>query len=145
MAASRTTRRSTNPGQGNGWGGPAKGTAERGVKAEPFEPGNTDAAGPHDFSVSERMAMHLARLERIAERAEAEGRYNESISATTHAMNRIDGTPVSRNINVQVDDVAGFDDATLTSRRAELERKLREVAGGAASSGSADKLPGLVH
>jgi hypothetical protein len=114
MARTSTTRSKGNgPGKGTGWGGPAKGMPARAEKAPPFEPGNQAAAGPHEFSKSERIARHIASLERIAAAAEAEGRYNEAITATTHALNRLEGLPVARNINVTAGDVKDLSDEAL--------------------------------
>lgn len=143
--ATSTTRRGNGPGKGPGWGGPAKGMPPRGEKAAAFEQGNTAAAGYHDMSKSERIAAHVARLERIADAAEAEGRYNEATTATTAALDRLEGKPVARNINVNADDLAGLSDADLHAELARLHGEATAPAGGTAPEGLPGRPDNLVH
>ena len=77
-------------GKGDGWGGPAKGSAPRGAKQPPFQPGNKAAAGTHDMSDMEKAAKLRAHLYTLATTAQRE---ETQVSATIAFLNRVEGTP----------------------------------------------------
>jgi len=95
-AGKRGGRRSTTrvPGVlGDGWGGPPKGAGHA-----PFEPGNQVAAGPHDMHSTEEKAERLRRhIYKLAESAERE---ETQLAASIAWLNRVEGMPVARNLNI---------------------------------------------
>lgn len=101
----------TRRGNGAGWGGAAKG---EGVAGEPvaFEAGNQAAVGhgPHDLTKAERIARLQDNLEHLALHAEAE---NVRMQASNHLLNRLDGMPIARNINVNAGNVKDLSDEAL--------------------------------
>lgn len=111
-------------GQGDGWGGPAKG-AGRGGPAKPF---TKDFQPPSKAPDGDKKALRRIRTEQLEDMlfslAEAAQREETRISAAVRLHAIYNGQPVARNINVNTDDVANLSDDEL---RAELER-----AGGAA-------------
>ena len=130
MASSRTTRRSTETGAGDGWGGPAKGASEH-IPAPQFEPGNQSAvghAGPNLSGIEKAQALkdHLYKLATRAEREETQVRAAEAW------LNRHEGSPVARTVNYNSTDVTALDDRALADRRAELERDIGSGSGGTA-------------
>lgn len=79
--------------KGDGWGGEAKGSG-----AAPFKPGNKASAGPRDMTTNEekaeRLRQHIYKLAEGAEREETQ------LSAAIAWLNRVEGMPVARNLNI---------------------------------------------
>ena len=99
----RGGRRSTTrvPGtNGDGWGGEARAPGQPHNKRAAFEPGNTLAAGPHvlrDPETADRIKLHILHLAQNAEREETQ------LAASQAFLNRIEGMPVARNLNINRD------------------------------------------
>lgn len=101
--ATKGTRKGNGPGMGHGWGGQAKGkSASNAEMHAQFEPGNAVAVGPHDMSDRDRIAALKDNLYDLAFHADNEA---TRVQASTHLLNRLDGMPIARNINVETDDV----------------------------------------
>lgn len=82
--------------KGNGWGGEAKGAG-----APMFVAGNQAAAGPHDMLTDAVRAQKLRdELYTIATTSE---RDDTRVSASVALLNRIEGMPVARNLNINRD------------------------------------------
>lgn len=131
------TRKGNGPGHpgstGDGWGGEAKGASAVSQEHTPFQPGNTMNTLPRN---PDRAAVNAARadelmdnLYRLATKAERE---ETQVSATTAWMNRVQGMPIARNVNVNADDLSALDDAALEQRRADVAAKLAAIGRGSA-------------
>ena len=113
--------------QGSGAGGPA----------QPFKPGNDVAAGraPPDET---RLAARAKQAETVKDRlytiATTGLHEMTQIAAGREFLNRVEGLPVARTIQLNTDDASELDDAALERRAAELEASLRGDAGGDAPS-----------
>lgn len=133
----------TRKGNGAGWGGPAQGS---GTGGEPvaFEAGNQAASGRQqpDLSKAERIARLQDNLEHLALYGENE---NVRVSASNHLLNRLDGMPIARNINVNADDLASLSDADIAAELARLGGAGIEAAAGDAPTPSPARLKGVVH
>jgi hypothetical protein len=97
------------------------------------------------MSKSERIAAHIESLERIAKAAEAEGRYNEAISATSHVLNRLEGLPVARNINMDGNTLGALSDAELRDELARLDRAAAALTPGDAPASLSHGPADVVH
>jgi hypothetical protein len=80
-------------GNGAGWGGPAKGSPDRGEMQAPFVRGNKIAMGYHDFTRNERREKLRERLFDIAMGTAADSTPTNSIAASVAYMNRDEGMP----------------------------------------------------
>lgn len=96
------------PGRGTGWGGPARSVGRGASKAPVFNPGNQQAAGPHDMARDRRRQRLMAELEHLAFTAERE---ETQLAATIAWLDRYEGKPVARVINVGFSNAADIDDA----------------------------------
>jgi len=123
---------SSGESKGDGWGGPAKGA---GRVADPRAPlfghGNKIAAGPHDMSGADTARRMKAHIERLAFEA---AREETQLSAAIAWLDRHEGKPIARNLNMDADDLAALDDGALDARRTALEAELRASTGGAAAA-----------
>lgn len=105
-------RRGNGAGQGDGWGGPAKGAGSISTRAEPFGHGNTVSAVQRDMSGAEKawlLKEHLYMLATTAAREETQ------ISAAVAWLDRHEGKPIARNVNMTPGDVSLLDDGTLAA------------------------------
>jgi len=144
------------PSNGPGYGGPAKGAGWGREKSgsvrqelKPFGPDNP--APPRHRTPEELAARKLELAGRVDEyldmwheiacnRKEYTG---NRMAAMEKAANRIEGTPVARNVNVNTDDVSHLSDDEL---RAELERISRaagQAAAGNEAPGSEERSPSV--
>ena len=134
----------TRKGHGTGYGGRAKGAGSDAPMQPPFEPGNTSAAGPHDNTTgAEQRAEMLAIITEIAKDKNQPGMAR--ISAADKWLDRYEGKPLARNLNINTDDLADLDDDALAARRAGLERALRADVGGTEAPPDPQGRAGLVH
>ena len=85
------------PSRGDGWGGPARGAGSTAPMHPPFEPGNDVAAGFHDMSGEQVAARLKEELFDIATKAKRE---DTRVTASVALLNRIEGMPVARNLNI---------------------------------------------
>src|SRR6202000_10689 len=125
------TRRGNGQEHGPGWGGPAKGAG-----AGPAEPFTADTP------TRERLPGGKGDLVKLSERADRKERDAENaqilkdhlaqlavgaeaeitrVRATEAWLNRHEGMPVARNINLNVDDVRALSDADLAAELARLD------------------------
>jgi hypothetical protein len=131
----------TRKGNGPGWGGPAKGAGQQGV-------GNSGGRRPKEIEAlmraerEERIAALTAHLTTLAFEAEQE---NIRFQATVAALNRLEGTPISRSMKVDGDDLSKLSDAELAARREALERAEAEARGRNASAVGAGESARLVN
>ncbi len=131
----------TRKGNGPGWGGPAKGPGQQG-------PGNSGGRRPREVEAlmraerEERIAALTAHLTDLAFSAEQE---NIRFQATVAALNRLEGTPISRSMKVENDDLSKLSDAELAARREALERAEAEARGRAASASVPEQPARLVN
>ena len=132
----------TRDGNGPGWGGPAKGAKTVADKPmpPPFTLGNQASAVERDYSRRDKAQALKDHLYRLATEAEKE---ETQVRAAEAWLNRIEGTPVQRNINVSADDLSALDDAALDARADAIEAELRASARGAAAQ-NAPARPGRV-
>ncbi len=110
------TRHGNGSGKGESWGGAARSPGEpKGLRANklmpaPFAPGNQAAASSRrGAEAAQALKDHLFDLARNAERQETQ------VTAAVAWLNRHEGTPIARNINLTPDDVSVLDDGTLTA------------------------------
>lgn len=144
-------------GQGPGWGGPAKG-AGVGGPAVPFTADSpllhTMPGGPGVLGAVGDPVKKLNREEKAAiteRRADAAwARMDDMVGDPTHpshylavreTLNRVDGMPVARNINLTVNDMSALSDADLDAEIARLARAEGGAGHGAEGAASAE-LPG---
>lgn len=105
-------RRGNGSGQGESWGGPAKGAGSTSTRAAPFERGNTASTGQRDMSGAEKARLlkeHLYKLATTATREETQ------VVAATAWLDRHEGKPIARNVNLTPGDVSLLDDETLAA------------------------------
>ena len=153
-------------GKGDGWGGPPKG-AGRGGEARnsrpeknrpdvaPKVPSFADApkAGPGRGHVSvsgeDRRARDAERSEIAQEKlfslVTTANRQETQLSAAVALLNRIDGMPIARNLNANVDDLSRLSDVELQAERERLGRAMREVREGRVATDVPDESDGVVH
>lgn len=131
MARSAGTRRGT----GAGWGGPAKGGSPTPTRSA-FEAGNTIAVG-HGHPTA---TVHEQNQARDAERAQAlkdhlftlatsAERQDTQVRAAEAWLNRQEGMPVARNVNLNLNEVSRLTDA-------DLDAEISRLAPGAGDTGS---------
>ena len=141
--ATKGTRKGNGPGMGHGWGGQAKGkSASNAEMHAQFEPGNAVAVGPHDMSDRDRIAALKDNLYDLAFHADNEA---TRVQASTHLLNRLDGMPIARNINVNADDLSALSDADIAAELARLGSSGTETPAGDAASSRKARLGGVVH
>lgn len=100
-------------GKGDGWGGPARGAAvDRKDRAPAFEAGHTLSQGSHDMSGTEKVRLLKEHLYRLATEAQRE---ETQIAAATAWLDRHEGKPIARNVNMTPGDVSLLDDGTLAA------------------------------
>lgn len=98
---------------GTGWGGPARGAGtSKAPSAQVFKAGNRKAAGPHDLSGYRRCQQLLEMLYTLAMTAESQ---DVQVSAAVAWLNRVEGKPVARTINVALGDSSALEDAALAT------------------------------
>ena len=136
----KRTDAATRHGNGRGWGGPAKGASDK--PAAPFEPGNQAAVG-HGAWDWQAITDRRQQAELVKDQLYSLTFTGETgqvrVAAADKFLSRIEGAPVSRNVNFNADDISALDDDALAARREALERVLGSGDGGAAS---ADIAPG---
>ncbi len=146
-----TWRKSANGApKGLGYGGEAKGAGNN-SEPKPFELGNQVALNrfkPENVSKREWDQQRTEELEALlleaARGANTWGNIpSESAAAKLHAI--INGQPVARHENKDVDEFSNLTDDEVAAKRAEFEQALREAAGGAASPSTEEELPRVRH
>lgn len=108
------TRHGNGSGRGDGWGGATRAPGEpKGTRADKtlalFKPANQAAVNRRGSEAAQALKDHLFDLARNAERQETQ------VTAAVAWLNRHEGTPIARNINLTPDDVSVLDDGTLTA------------------------------
>ncbi len=131
------------PPKAAGHGGPANGSSivpraggpATGKTKKAFEPGNKAAVGRPDagegyraVTEKEKAAQLRDHLYMLALSAEHE---MTQVRATEAYLNRVEGLPVARNINLAVNDLSQLDDDALARQQQELERAIRAASAGA--------------
>jgi len=130
------------PSTGPGWGGDKKGSGNH--KAGPGRPrkGSERQKEIYARKVASREDLYLM-LTQLAEEAEWETTRLHAINAL---LNRIEGQPVAKNLNVAFGHVANMTDEELDEELRRLDRKL---AGSRVAephdSGEADVIPEPTH
>ncbi len=125
-------------GQGPGWGGPAKGagvwsanpytthTPTRrtipGGKGDPGKRAARDAKRLTQCAKADELRALLSDLAFFAEREETR------LSAAIALLNRLEGLPVARNVNVAVNDISKMSDAELEAEIAGYHAKEATLA-----------------
>jgi hypothetical protein len=130
------------PARGSGWGGPAKG-------AHTHSPGSVQPG-----EIRNPQGRFAMTAERQRERAEAKAKAKElkdhiyglaltadreetQLAASIAWLNREEGMPVARNLNLNATVTSELGDDELIARRAELERAIRgSIAGDSAEEGA---------
>lgn len=111
------------PGCGPGWGGPARGAGSAASRAPAFQQGNQRALGPHDMGRARRRQRLMDELFRLAFTAESE---EVQLSAAVAWLDRFEGKPVARSVNVSPDALMALDDAALAAVVADLAGQSRD-------------------
>ena len=157
------------PGGNAGWGGPPKGAGRGGPARHPTkefkksgEP-NVGAALVRDFDGAQpgpgrghvssagedRRARDAARSEVAQETLFSlvigADRQETQLAAAVALLNRIDGMPIARNLNANVDDLSRLSDAELQAERERLGRAMHEVRAGGVAPDVPDEPDGVVH
>ncbi len=130
MAASSGTRRG-NGGMGVGWGGPANGPGSSAPSFVDSLENRIGGVAPLDPQVrqskAEREAMRLEQAEAVKDeiyRIATNGvREADRVNAGVAFLNRIEGMPVARNLNLN-GELGHLSDAELAEREAWLEAEL---------------------
>ena len=132
-------------GKGDGWGGPAKGAsvAEDRLLPSYWAGGTTSAAG--DAKRARDAARSEAAQDKLYELTMGAKREETQLSAAVALLNRIDGMPIARNLNANVDDLAALSDDALRAERERLDRAMREVSAGGVAPTLPDGPDGVVH
>jgi len=107
--ATSGTRHGNGAGKGDGYGGPARAPGDKQNLRTPFEPGNQVTHVRRGPEAAQALKDHLFALATTAERQETQ------VTAAVAWLNRHEGTPIARNINLTPDDVTVLDDGTLTA------------------------------
>lgn len=128
-----TPRHGNGAGQGDGWGGPAKGKGSDvediripGASAEKRALSATKRE--REAAIAEEMRAKLLKLARSAEREETQ------LAAASKLLDRIEGQPIARQISATVDDVSNLSDDEIRERLARLGRGGTPSRRGAAST-----------
>ena len=157
------------PGGNAGWGGPPKGAGRGGPARHPKkefkksgEPnvgvalvpdfdGTQPGPGRGHFSVAgeeraERQRRHDEEMSEIQyDLAHNAPRPETRLAAAVGYQNRLVGTPVARNLNTNVDDIAELSDEQLAERLARLDRIAAEIEGRSASPPLPERPDGMVR
>ena len=157
------------PGGNAGWGGPPKGAGRGGPARHPKKEFKKSGvpnvgvalapafdgtmAGPGRGHVSpageDRRARDAARSEVAQEKlfslVTAADRQETQLAAAVALLNRIDGMPIARNLNANVDALSRLSDAELQAERERLGRAMREVREGRVAPDMPDESDGVVH
>lgn len=144
MAASKSKHRNATSfgkgngaGKGDGWGGPARGASASRIK--PGDPegiqamSNDQDAKARQAERSERLRNHLYTLGLTAARQETQ------VAAAVAYLDRTEGKPVQRNVNLNTGDPSQLTDADLAAIAAGGRAAPAEAAQDAAEPG------GVVH
>lgn len=140
MPTSSTTRRGNGSGKGQGWGGAAKGAGSKAPSFTESLENRIDGAEAADPAVREWAAIKAMSREQQAELVKDEmlrislkgEREGDRVVAGKAILDRIEGTPVTRNLNLN-GDLSHLSDDELAQRRAWLEGELnsgRDAGGG---------------
>ena len=154
--ATSGTRHGNGQEQGAGWGGPARGAGTGGAAAAFTADSKTRHRRPggagdpvkmeerrHQKQIDAENAQLLKNhLLTLATKAEAE---IVQVRATEAWLNRHEGMPVARNINLNTDDVRDLTDAAIIAELASLGGTPTDLAEGIAPSSVPGKSPGVVH
>lgn len=107
---------------GAGWGGPAKGAGSKRAKAPAIRTPKNNRGKKYDLTASEKAAQVKEMLFSLATNKRQEGMTR--IRAGEAWLNRHEGMPVARNVNINVDDISQLSDEALEQRRKELEAEI---------------------
>jgi hypothetical protein len=122
------------PPGGSGWGGPSQGAHRPEGEFSLADVGNTRAmvtlSSERQRELQERRAKAKALKDHIYFLAENADREETQLAAAVAWLNREEGMPVARNININATATSELNDHELQARRAELERAIRGSAGG---------------
>jgi hypothetical protein len=114
------------PSQGPGWGGPAKGM--NGTKG--IGHGGPARGVPGPIPTTSRRARKIANAEECMEKMTELMNQKRfpflSLQAADKLLNRLEGLPVARNLNINADAAANLSDAELDAEIAQLEGKLAQ-------------------
>lgn len=99
-------------GQGSGWGGPARGAGSKAAKAPNFCHGNEHAVGPHDMARGRRRQRLMDELASLAFTAMSE---EVQLSAAVAWLDRYEGKPIARALNLEPGNASALDDAALAA------------------------------
>lgn len=149
MAATSGTRRGNGCGKGQGWGGPAKGA---GSDAPSFSDSLENRIGgvePFDEQVrqsaAEREVMRKEQAEELKDELYRIGKHglreSDRVPAITAFLNRVEGMPIARNVNLNTE-MSNLTDEQLVEERARLAAQLDPGFGGAAGAVSAESPAG---
>jgi len=138
IAKKRPATKGTRKGKGMGWGGPAKGGG--GNKKAPFNGSKTAGPGRGKFSLEgeERAARNTRHAE------EMRSLYYEfaldpnkddgtRLSAATHLLNRLEGSPVAKILTGPTDELANLTDEQLAAELAQQRAKAAALTAEAAA------------
>jgi hypothetical protein len=111
----------------NGWGGPPKGATKIVGKAPRFEKNNTAGVGNLSHAapsaVQRKVNTNLVkgRILHLALNGEAE---MTQLRACETYLNREEGMPVARSLNINIDDVTAMTDEQLALREEQLRQEI---------------------
>lgn len=130
-------------GQGDGWGGPAKG---EGSPLPSILTGVRRGQGVGGIDRKQRDAEWAELLkQQLMELALNAKREETRVNAAQAMLARLEGAPINRNINANVDDLAALSDAELQSEIERLDRAARAAGEGSMAPPVPDELDGVVH
>lgn len=144
--------------KGAGIGGPARhpqeatkknGSPNTGVPLVPSFDSKTGRAaaqlGPNLDKRAQRQKRAEEAEDKLYELFTSAERQETQLAAAKEYLNRVEGMPIARNINANVDDISRLSDAELDARLADLARRTAEDVGGEAAQGVPEESPGVVH
>ncbi len=149
------TRHGNGQEHGDGWGGPAKGASKG--DAKPFTADTpTRQTIPNGRGDPAKMAARRSQKELDAERAQllkdhlftlATKAESEMVqkSASEAWLNRHEGMPIARNVNLNVDDVRGLSDEAIAAELASLGGTGVDPETGDAAAAVPGRSAGMVH
>jgi hypothetical protein len=148
---------SSGQGQGDGWGGPAKGASKRGKDAPPappFDPETSAQANAKRWrdkeagitSRAEIRAHRTVELEdMLYDIASTSERDETRVTAATKLHAIYNGTPIARSINLNTDDVSNLSDDEIRAELARTGGTPSEAGAGAKAPRVPAKSSGILH
>jgi len=118
----RTRHPSAGPGMGTGWGGPAKGGG--GVVIDIRRPGNKPTRAVLDAKKARIEAAIQEAMDVIGTIMRTGEREETKLSAAKALLDRLEGQPVARNVNADMNDTAKLSDEELHAEQARIARAL---------------------